>query len=127
MLRWTADDVFEAHRIKGIRPNPLYLQGRARVGCLCINSGKEEIRQWDLRDHDHIERLDEWEQIVSDASKLSSATFFSTSGDNDTARERGGIWQVVQWSKTTRGGKQLNLLAQLEEPASCSSAYGLCE
>jgi 3'-phosphoadenosine 5'-phosphosulfate sulfotransferase (PAPS reductase)/FAD synthetase len=127
ILRWTAADVFEAHRIKGIRPNPLYLQGRTRVGCLCVNSGKEEVRQWDLRDRDHIERLDEWEQIVSEVSKRRNATFFPSPGDNDTARERGGIWQVVQWSKTTRGGKQFNLLAQLDESTSCSSAYGLCE
>jgi 3'-phosphoadenosine 5'-phosphosulfate sulfotransferase (PAPS reductase)/FAD synthetase len=127
LLRWTADDVFEAHRVKGIRPNPLYLQGRTRVGCLCVNSGKEEVRQWDLRDRDHIERLDEWEQIVSEVSKHSSATFFASRGDNDSALERGGIWQVVQWSKTTRGGKQFDLLTQLDESTSCSSAYGLCE
>ena len=85
------------------------------------------MRQWDLRDRDHIERLDEWEQIVSEVSKHSSATFFASRGDNDSALERGGIWQVVQWSKTTRGGKQFDLLTQLDESTSCSSAYGLCE
>lgn len=37
------------------------------------------------------------------------------------------IWSVVEWSKTTRGGKQYDLLAASEEPKACSSAYGLCE
>lgn len=127
VLRWPASAVFEAHHVMGIRPNPLYLQGRKRVGCLCINSGKEEVKQWDRRDPEHIDRLSEWEDIVSEASRRGSATFFTSPGDNDTARERGGIWQVVKWAKTTRGGKQYDLLGQLDEPAACSSAYGLCE
>ena len=42
-------------------------------------------------------------------------------------RTEGDILNVVEWSKTTRGGKQFNLLDDLEESASCSSAYGLCE
>ncbi len=37
------------------------------------------------------------------------------------------IWQVVEWSKTTRGGRQYDLLADAEPAAACSSAYGLCE
>ncbi|AJX31894.1 phosphoadenosine phosphosulfate reductase family protein [Burkholderia oklahomensis] len=127
VLRWTAESIFEAHRVAGIRPNPLYLQGRKRVGCLCINAGKDEIRQWDLRDRDHIEMIAEWEGIVSDASKRGNSTFFPAPGETDTARERGNIWQVVEWSKTTRGGRQYDLLADAEPATACSSAYGLCE
>ncbi|MBY4692777.1 phosphoadenosine phosphosulfate reductase family protein [Burkholderia latens] len=127
VLRWTAASVFEAHRAAGIKPNPLYLQGRNRVGCLCINARKDEIRQWDLRDRDHIEMIAEWECIVSDASKRGNSTFFPAPGETDTARERGNIWQVVEWSKTTRGGRQYDLLADAEPATACSSAYGLCE
>lgn len=127
VLRWTVESVFEAHRVAGINPNPLYLQGRKRVGCLCINSAKDEIRQWDRRDREHIEMLAEWEDIVSAASKRGNSTFFPAPGDTDTARERGGIWQVVEWSKTTRGGRQYDLLADAEPATACSSAYGLCE
>lgn len=127
VLRWTAESIFEAHRVAGIRPNPLYLQGRKRVGCLCINAGKDEIRQWDMRDRDHIEMIAEWEGIVSDASKRGNSTFFPAPGETDTARERGNIWQVVEWSKTTRGGRQYDLLADAEPATTCSSAYGLCE
>ncbi|MBF6987227.1 phosphoadenosine phosphosulfate reductase family protein [Cupriavidus sp. IK-TO18] len=127
ILRWGWQDVFEAHRLYNVKPNPLYLQGRDRVGCLCINSGKQEIGAWAKRDRHHIERIAEWEDIVSAVSKRANATFFPAPGDNDTARERGGIWQKVEWAKTTRGGRQFSLLDQLEEPTACSSAYGLCE
>lgn len=127
ILRWKWQDVFEAHRLYGVKPNPLYLQGRDRVGCFCINSGKQEINAWAKRDIEHIERIAEWEDIVSEVSKRSNATFFPAPGDNETARERGGIWQKIEWAKTTRGGRQYNLLDQLEEPAMCSSSYGLCE
>ncbi|REG57745.1 3'-phosphoadenosine 5'-phosphosulfate sulfotransferase (PAPS reductase)/FAD synthetase [Paraburkholderia sp. BL6669N2] len=127
ILRWSADSVFEAHRAGGIEPNPLYLQGRKRVGCLCVNSGKSEIRQWNLRDREHLEMLADWEDIVSDASKRGQSTFFPAPGDTDTARERGGIWQVVEWSKTTRGGRQYDLLESTDDAKACSSAYGLCE
>ena len=41
---------------------------------------------------------------------------------------RAKIEMIVEWSRTTRGGRQFDLLAI--EPASldaCASAYGLCE
>lgn len=127
ILRWNWGDVFDAHRLFGIKPNPLYLQGRKRVGCVCINSGKDEIRTWNVRDRHHLERISEWEDIVGQVSKRANATFFPAPGESDTAHERGNIWQVVQWAKTTRGGKQFDLLGDLDESLSCSSAYGLCE
>src|SRR5262249_13494033 len=34
ILRWTVESVFEAHVCCGIKPNPLYLQGMRRVGCM---------------------------------------------------------------------------------------------
>lgn len=125
ILRWPWQAVFEAHRAKAIEPNPLYSQGRTRVGCLCVNSGKDEILTWSRRDVAHIERINEWEDNVSEVSKRSNATFFPTPGDNDTARERGGIWQKVQWTRIARGGRQFSLLTDLSEPTSCSSEYGL--
>ncbi|MEN7529260.1 phosphoadenosine phosphosulfate reductase family protein [Cupriavidus sp. DL-D2] len=127
ILRWTWQDVFEAHRLYGIKPNPLYLQGHDRVGCVCINSGKREINAWGKRHRAHIERIAEWEDIVSAVSKRGNATFFPAPGDSETARERGNIWQKVEWARTARGGRQFNLLDQLDEPTACSSAYGLCE
>ena len=37
------------------------------------------------------------------------------------------IWQVIEWAKTTRGGRQYDLLADVTPATACASAYGLCE
>jgi len=44
--QWTAMDVFALHKYFGIKPNPLYLKGADRVGCMnCVLCNKEEIAQ----------------------------------------------------------------------------------
>ena len=41
---------------------------------------------------------------------------------------RAKIEMIVEWSRTTRGGRQLDLLAiEPESLDACASAYGLCE
>lgn len=70
---------------------------------------------------EEVERVARWEEIVSKASKRGSTTFF-------TSDDRGhGINDVVEWSKTTYGGVQYDLLKLMEEVPVCSSQYGLCE
>lgn len=60
ILKGTVDSVFEAHRA-GIKPNPLYLQGCNRVGCmLCIMCAKDELRQIAARRPDGIDRIVDW-------------------------------------------------------------------
>lgn len=114
ILRWTAADVFEAHRLMGFKPNPLYSQGADRVGCMpCINAGKDEILNISKRFPEHIDRIAEWEELVSVTSKCSNATFFAVPGENETARERGSA--TTDWIRA------------LEEPSACSSSFGLCE
>ena len=122
ILKWSVYDVFNMHEKYGIEPNPLYKQGMNRVGCMpCINSNKEEIYEIARRYPEEIERVKEWEEIVSKASKQGSATFF-------TSDERGhGIDEIVEWSRTTRGGKVYDLTKLLEPVPICSSQYGLCE
>ena len=123
IIAWTVEDVFAAHRRAGIEPNPLYAQGMGRVGCMpCIHARKSELREIAARFPDEIARVAEWERIVSDASKRDASTFFPT------ADGRGGtLADVIEWSRTTRGGSQYDLLALAEEPTVCSSIYGLCE
>jgi len=122
ILNWDVYDVFKQHDKHGIEPNPLYKQGMGRVGCMpCINSKKEELYEIARRFPEEIERVARWEEIVSKASKRGSATFF-------TSDDRGhGIHDVVEWSKTTYGGVQYDLLKLMEEVPMCSSQYGLCE
>ena len=40
---------------------------------------------------------------------------------------RNNIWKAVEWSRTSRGGRQFDMPADLIEPTACASAYGLCD
>jgi 3'-phosphoadenosine 5'-phosphosulfate sulfotransferase (PAPS reductase)/FAD synthetase len=122
ILNWTVEDVFGMHDKYDIEPNPLYKEGMSRVGCMpCVNCRKSEMFEIQRRYPEEIERVAEWERIVSKASKRGSATFF-------TSNYRGhGIHELVKWSKTTRGGVNYDLFKLSESVPSCSSQYGLCE
>lgn len=68
--QWTAADVFALHRYFGIKPNPLYLQGASRVGCMnCVLCNKEEISETAARWPEHIEKHRQWEMKVRLASR----------------------------------------------------------
>lgn len=127
ILRWTAADCFEAHRIAGLEPNPLYMQGMSRVGCMpCINAGKDEVLEISKRFPGHIDRIEYWERAVAMASKRMEASFFPDP-DRDAHLNKRGIRNVVEWSKTQRGGQLIDWIRVTEEPKACQSAYGLCE
>lgn len=138
ILKWDIPAVFEAHRYMGIKPNPLYSQGMGRVGCMPrINCRKDELREIALRFPEVIDRIERWERLVQQASKLGAATFFAGSNTKHPkgsiagmtaieVMEVASICQAVEWSKTTRGGIQYDLLIATDKN-NCSSAYGLCE
>lgn len=68
--KWTAADVFALHKYFGVKPNPLYLQGADRVGCMnCVLSTKEEIAQTAARWPEHIDKHHAWEKKVRLASR----------------------------------------------------------
>lgn len=131
IVDWTANDVFEYCQTQGVQPNPLYTQGMTRVGCMpCINVNKAELREIALRFPGHLDRIVEWERIVSAASKRMFSTFMA---DAHSAKDRREVFadlnikERVRWSNTTRGGRQFDLLAMAADGAECASAYGLCE
>jgi 3'-phosphoadenosine 5'-phosphosulfate sulfotransferase (PAPS reductase)/FAD synthetase len=122
ILRWTAADVFAFHRKHGLDPNPLYREGMGRVGCMpCINCRKGELKNIADRFPSEIERIREWEGIVARASKRSAATFFAPIVDGVPNQ----VDEVVEWSRTSRGGRQFQL--GLDMATGCRSEYGLCE
>lgn len=132
--KWTKADNFALAKRHGVLPNPLYQMGFGRVGCLlCINCGKQEIAQADQRFPEVIDRIREWEKIVALVSRRGEATFFPAPMIPGNENTRARIDEAVKWAKTTRGGKQFDLLQRLsrdradEEGAMCESAYGLCE
>lgn len=114
LLAWTVEDVIAIHRRHGVPLNPLYLRGHDRVGCYpCIFSQKEEIRL--IAEH-APERIDEIAALERECEALrvernaekpgryawAEATFFHG--------RIAHIAEVVAWSRTSRGGRQLPLL-----------------
>lgn len=137
ILTWTAQDVFDFHRKHGVKWNPLYEQGLSRVGCMpCIMCRKDELREIANRFPEEIERVAEWERLVSMASKRGASSFYGprvAGGESiemmthEEAQELLNIHRVVDWSMTGRGGKTFDMFARLAPDEGCSSAYGLCD
>jgi 3'-phosphoadenosine 5'-phosphosulfate sulfotransferase (PAPS reductase)/FAD synthetase len=132
---WKIGDVWAMHRRHGIEPNRLYAMGMGRVGCLpCIMAKKDELRQIADKFPEAIEKLAEWEALVGEATKRGNATFFCATDDPLYAGEAGadfdaasyGIRARVDWSRTSRGGVQRDLLLQADFNTSCGS-WGACE
>ena len=132
IVEWTAVQVFARHASHDIAPNPLYMQGMSRVGCMpCINAKKAELREIAKRFPEHIDRIERWEVMVGQASKrgfstMMPATATATGKDQREIFAGANIRSRVEWSRTARGGKQIDLFAD-EPPAACASAYGLCD
>lgn len=133
ILDWTTDDCFAMHRKHGIKHNPLYEMGMGRVGCMpCINCRKDELLEISKRFPEAIDRIRQWEDAVKQASKRGGATFFASANHGEKlsveqAVSIANIDSVVEWAKTSRGGKQYDWLrTELDAPL-CTSIYGLCE
>ena len=128
ILDWTAEDCFAMHRKHGIKHNPLYEMGMGRVGCMpCINCRKDELLEISKRFPEEIERIREWETAVKLASKRQGATFFAAPSDDSEWSATQTIETVVEWAKTSRGGKQYDFLRMQDDGPLCTSIYGLCE
>lgn len=114
---WTKHMCFDYVQAHDGFYNPLYTLGFNRVGCApCINSGKDDIRAWVDRAPEMIDKIREWEQQVG-------RTFFAPCVPG---KELNWIDEVVEWSKTEHGGRQVSLAVMYDRPA-CESKYGLCE
>ena len=121
IVDWSALDVFAYCAKRGIDPNPLYKQGMKRVGCMpCINAGKGELSQIAARFPEHIARIEEWERLVSQASKRQVSTFFAAPGIKHQDAKNHGVRNVVEWAKTTRGGRQYDLLGAAADSEACA-------
>lgn len=131
ILKWTAQDCFDMHKKHGIKHNPLYEQGMGRVGCMpCIHARKDELLEISKRFPEEVERVAEWERIVQSASKSGTATLLNSGIkglSNEDAERASNIYQMIEWSKTSRGGKQYDFLRVENDGPVCSSIYGLCE
>ncbi len=133
LVDWTKLDVFDYCMEQGVMENLLYKKGMNRVGCMpCINAGKEELRQIAARFPQALEQKARWEDLVSMASKRGFSTFFCKELHSGNAADRrihadNRVEAVIRWAKTSKGGRQRDMMAELIEPTACASAYGLCD
>lgn len=117
IMDWSKDMCFSYVKAHDEPINALYAMGFKRVGCApCINSGKDDILNWSLRFPEMIDKVRNWE-------KASARTFFAPMVPGLILNN---IDEVVDWARTSRGGKQIDLLRTLDPP-NCESSYGLCE
>jgi hypothetical protein len=129
VLRWTKRQCFDFVAGRGEEVNPLYKLGFSRMGCApCINSSKDDIREWAARFPEMIDKVRAWEKSVG-------RTFFRPMlpGKDEYApddpRRLNWVDEVVEWSRTTRGGRvfALPFVEADAEAGTCVSKYGLCE
>ncbi len=154
LIDWTLGDIVDIHQRHAIRPNPLYLRGASRVGCWpCIHARKTEIRLVADHDPDRIAILRDWEALVGRVvkdriadsgdklvgrrtkrlrSELAAPGFFqapSLRKVNEDGGREGTCWpidRVVEWSRTSRGGRQVELFAPDAGREGCMR-WGMCE
>lgn len=128
IIDWTAQQCFDMHKKHGIKHNPLYEMGMGRVGCMpCINCRKDELNEISKRFPEVIDRIEQWEFAVKEASKRGVATFFAAPSDDSEWSATQTIRVFVDWSKTSHGGKQFDMIRMQDNGPACSSIYGLCE
>jgi 3'-phosphoadenosine 5'-phosphosulfate sulfotransferase (PAPS reductase)/FAD synthetase len=132
IVEWSAAQVFDYCAARGVKPNPLYTQGMGRVGCMpCINANKAELREIAARFPEHLERISQWEALVSAACKRGGSTMMTDAHDGKDRRKVFAdlnIWARVEWAKTSRGGdKRQTDFFMDDAPRACASSYGLCE
>ena len=58
---------------------------------------------------------------------IQAASIDTATPDRDAHLNKRGIRNVVEWSKTRRGGQMVDWIKVHEVPRACESAYGLCE
>lgn len=112
LIEFTEKQVIDIHHRHNVKPNPLYLKGAHRVGCYpCIQSNKKEMSAFPT-DHSHIKVLRILEEFHS-KRRDKPVTFF----------KGGTIQEVLNWSQTAYGGKQLFLFNPHER--TCEK-WGMC-
>lgn len=134
LIAWTEQRVIEIHHQHNLRPNPLYLLGANRVGCWpCKYAKKSELRLISEMDPERIALVRDLEMDIADiqAGKIRARgeevehgpSWFRVKIGSEPA-----CWPIdkaVAWSRTTRGGRQLELLAAPSDRG--CMRWGLCD
>jgi len=127
LVEWSVEDIVAIHRRHGLRPNPLYLKGFSRVGCFpCIHANKGEIALVAKLEPARIDEIRALEAEVGAKSNADPKPAFFTLRDRAGKKHRTPIDEVVTWSRTSYGGRQLEMLATDPADIGCMR-WGLCE
>ena len=140
LITWLVDDVVAIHAKHNIPPCSLYLRDNhpaQRVGCYpCIMSRKSEILAVAEQDPwriDEIRKLEsEVTQVMKDKLAAKGETIESMGRTNPgffqaRSSASGECWpidKVVEWARTSRGGRQFELF-HTSEPG--CQMWGLCD
>lgn len=120
---WTKEMCFDYVKLHGEQINELYRLGFGRVGCApCINSSKDDILNWVTRFPEMIDKVRQWEKSCAIEGKR-GASFFPPCVPG---LPMNNVDEVVEWAKTSRGGRQ-QPFPIFHEREACESKYGLCE
>lgn len=142
LIQWTIDDVIAIHQRHGVTPNRGYFAGASRVGCWpCIRSNKAEIRTLAEIDPERVQLLADLERDVARFAEArmkhrgttlenegysSPAWFQARLPDADGKYPCWPIERVVEWSRTARGGRQVELFAAPAHELGCVR-WGMCD
>ena len=124
LLNWPMGQVIDIIRAAGLDLHPHYHDGATRVGCYpCIYARKAEIAalpDWRVAEIEALER-----EVQGVAKDGGTRAFFNCK-DPTNASGTGfvPIRRVVEWARTSRGGRELLLPLPVEAPC---VAWGLCE
>jgi 3'-phosphoadenosine 5'-phosphosulfate sulfotransferase (PAPS reductase)/FAD synthetase len=112
LIDMTTEDIINLHHKYNVLPNSLYIKNnQQRVGCYpCIRSNKKELANF--KDEKIIEVITILEEYLTKQCKKPK-TFFK--GKN--------IKEVLEWARTSRGGKQFYLF-NLTTPE--CKRWGMC-
>lgn len=133
LLRWTVDDVIRTIRSAGLDVNPLYRMGLDRVGCFpCIFASKAELQTMAQVWPERVDQIEALEQrftalrVERNAVKPGryshpQATFFQS---RRADMQPQGICELVDWSYTSRGGRQFDMFPGAR--GGCLS-WGVCD
>lgn len=144
LIRWSDQDVVDIHKRHGAPPNPLYLRGAHRVGCWpCIHARKSEIRNMAETDPERIDVISELERTITEIAHANALkrgdpdpsgklrTWFTSPArhDPETGKRTSVPWpirRVIEWAKTTRGGRQFEMFTPPAQEWGCMR-WGVCD
>lgn len=124
LLDWPLEQVLGRLRSAGAELHPHYHEGASRVGCYpCIYARKAEIAA--LPDS-RVQEIAELEREIEAGAKDGGTRAFFQCKDpiNTSGTAFVKIERVVEWARTSRGGREMLLPIPVAAPC---VAWGLCE